>query len=194
MHVLNWREIPMNKSLQDQLLKAGLVDAKKAKQISKENRKANKAKIRSKDKSPSETQAAIQEAKQQKLERDRELNLKLKQEADKKALAAQVSQLVDHYKLNREDGEAEYNFKVGKKIKKIRVKQRMLEEIIRGRLCIVKRGDVYDVIPKPIADKIRERDDSFIVVYNSDANTNEPLSESDDDYYAQFKIPDDLSW
>lgn len=185
----------MTKSLQDQLLGAGLIDSKKARQISKETRKAKKEKKRLHDNSPSETQAAIQEALRQKQERDRELNLKLKAEADKKALAAQVSQLVDHYKLNRKAGELEYNFKVGTKIKKIRVTQTMLDEIARGRLCIVQRGEVFDVIPKPIADKIRERDASAVVVYNANAEEGTSTSaDSDDDYYAQFEIPDDLIW
>lgn len=185
----------MTKSLQDQLLGAGLIDSKKARQISKENRKAKKEKKRLQDNSPSETQAAIQEALRQKQERDRELNLKLKEEADKKALAAQVSQLVDHYKLKREAGDLEYNFKVGTTIKKMRVTQKTLDEIARGRLCIVQRGETFDVIPRPIADKIRERDASVIVVYNAINEGNASTSvESDDDYYAQFEIPDDLVW
>ena len=191
----------MNKSLQDQLLGAGLIDTKKAKQLSKEHRKANKEKVKKKDKkAPSETQAAIQEAQRQKLERDRELNLKLKQEADKKALVAQVSQLVNHYKLKREGGEFEYNFKDGTIIKKIRVAPSMSEELVRGRLCIARTGETYEVIPKPIADKILERDASSVVVYNSKSSESIKSTESsastasDDDYYAQFEIPDDLVW
>lgn len=184
----------MTKSLQDQLLGAGLINPKKAKQISKENRKANKEKIKNKDNTPGETQAAILEAQRQKLERDRELNLKLKQEADKKALAAQINQLVNHYRLKRDSGEQEYNFKDGTLIKKIRVTPQMSEEIVRGRLCVVRCGESYELIPKPVADKIRERDASCVVVYNSKSNDEASSPASDDDYYAQFEIPDDLVW
>lgn len=187
----------MNKSLQDQLLKAGLINTKKAKQISKDNRKATKEKIRKKDKSPSEGQAAVQEAQKKKQVRDKELNLKLKREADKKALIAQVGQLIDHYKLKRDSGDVEYSFTVENKVKKIRVTSQMADEITRGRLCISRRGDVHDVIQKPIADKILERDTECIVVYNTKSEAGASSLESsdaDDDYYAQFEIPDDLTW
>lgn len=185
----------MNKSLQDQLLKAGLIDTKKAKKITKESRKEKKQKIRNKDNSISESQAAVLQAQKEKQERDRKLNLQLAQEAEKKAIAAQVVQLVEHYKLKREAGDLEYNFSDNSKIKKIRVSPNMLEEIVRGRLCVARKNDTYEIIPKPIADKIRERDATAIVVYNADtAQQNTAATESDDDYYAQFEIPDDLTW
>lgn len=190
----------MTKSLQDQLLGAGLIDSKKAKKISKENRKEKKQKARLKDASPDETQVAMQAALRQKQEHDRELNLRLKAEADRKALAAQINQLVEHYKLDRKAGDLEYNFKVDTKIKKIRVTQNMLDEIARGRLCIVQRGEIFDVIPKPIADKIRQRDTSAVVVYNAESSegasvsTDSETTDSDAAYYAQFEIPDDLVW
>jgi uncharacterized protein YaiL (DUF2058 family) len=184
----------MTKSLQDQLLGAGLINDKKAKQISKENKKAKKQKVKTRDNSLSEAQAAIQEAQKRKQAHDRELNLEIKKQAETKALADQVSQLVERYKLSRVSGDIEYSFKVGKTIKKILVTPQMSEELAAGRLCIARRGEVYDVIPKPIADKIRERDESSIVVYNTKARVSTSSTDADDEYYAQFEIPDDLNW
>ncbi len=189
----------MNKSLQDQLLGAGLIDSKKAKKISKESRKAKKVQNKNKDDSISEAQAAALKAKQEKVERDNELNKQRNLQAEKKALSAQIAQMINHYKLQRDGGEQEYNFSDGNKIKKIRVSQGMLNEITRGRLCIARLGEAYELIPKPVADKIRERDESIIVVYNEKPtakadNNLPPATDSDEDYYAQFEIPDDLMW
>ena len=48
----------------------------------------------------------------------------------------------------------------------------------------------YAIIPAVVADKIAQRDESYIVL-------NSALSEDvqdEDDPYADFKIPDDLMW
>lgn len=69
------------------------------------------------------------------------------------------------------------------------------EEIVRGRLCIAKLNGAYEIIPRPIAEKIQERDTAAIIVFNQSPSQSEKIStESDDDYYAQFEIPDDLDW
>lgn len=184
----------MNKSLQDQLLSAGLVDSKKAKKISKETRKEKKVAKKSKTNELNEAQAAALKAKHDKAENDRELNRLRNEEAEKKALIAQIAQLIEHYKLSRSGAELDYNFSDGKVIKKLRVTPSISEELVRGRLCIVRSGDTYEVIPKPVADKIRERDSSVIVVSNEVLTNKDSSVSEDDEYYAQFEIPDDLMW
>lgn len=192
----------MAKSLQDQLMGAGLIDTKKAKKITKENRKQKKVQKKSKDDSLSEAQLAAQLAQQEKIKRDQALNQKLNSDAEQKSIAAQVIQLIMHYKLERKRGDTEYNFSDQSLIKKIRVSDEMSDEIARGRLSIARCGEAYEVIPRPIADKIRERDPACVVVYNekpssssiTDDQAADGAPQSDDDYYAQFEIPDDLSW
>ena len=62
-------------------------------------------------------------------------------------------------------------------------------------MCIAKLATTYELIPKPIADKIRERDMQAVVVYNEKAADQEKaITDEDDDFYAQFEIPDDLMW
>jgi uncharacterized protein YaiL (DUF2058 family) len=183
----------MSNSLKDQLLGVGLVDAKKAKAVSKEIRKQQKVAGKGK-KAVSDTQVAVLNAQQEKAERDRELNRQRNLEAEKKAVAAQIAQIVEHYKLPRAGGELDYNFTDGTKIKKIRVTPGLSAELVRGRLCIVRVGETYEVLPKPVAEKIRERDASAVVVYNDATLLKAQSSSDDDDYYAQFEIPDDLMW
>lgn len=183
------------KSLQDQLLKAGLVDTKKAKQVSKDKRKETNVARRSKNAPVNETKEAVLKAQQEKQQKDKELNLSRQAEADKKAIAAQVIQLIQHYKIKRIPGDIDYNFKDDNKVKTLRVDKTTSDEIIRGRLCIAKLASAYELIPKPIADKIRERDMQAVVVYNEkSADQEKTITDEDDDFYAQFEIPDDLMW
>ena len=195
----------MKKSLQDQLLGAGLVDGKKAKQISKESRKQKKQQGKGKQPSLSEAQVAARQTQQEKLERDQALNQQRKQEADQKAIAAQVAQMIAQFKVARSGGELEYHFTDNNKVKKIVVTQSAYDEIVRGRLCIVRSGESYELIPKPVAEKIRERDNESVVVsnvknqpsrdiQNDQASPESSAEQSDDDYYARFEIPDDLNW
>lgn len=187
----------MSKSLQQQLLKKGLIDSKKANAISSEKRKALKQQRKQKTGTVDARQATAQYAREQarlaQQARDRELNRQRQELADKKAVQAQIIQLVDRYKLDRDSAGLEYNFSDQKVVRKILVTPSMSKELSRGRLCIARIGESCEVIPRPIADKIRERDAAAIVV---DYETGQDATDThpDDDYYAQFEIPDDLIW
>ena len=80
-------------SLQDQLLKAGLADQKKAKAIRNEKHKQRKQQPKG-TAQVNETENRARQAREEKAEHDRQLNLKRQQEADKKAIRAQIRQLV----------------------------------------------------------------------------------------------------
>lgn len=176
-------------SLQDQLLKAGLVNEKKSKQAKKE--KAKQAKVQRKSSQPivNETKEAVKKAQADKASSDRALNAIKREEAEKKAVAAQIIQLIKLNKL-RKDGELAYNFKDGTTIKKIFVNTKMQDQLSNGRLAIAKLGDSYEVVPAVVADKIIQRDESAII--SQIAKSQEVLEE--DDPYADYAIPDDLMW
>lgn len=177
-------------SLQDQLLQAGLADAKAAKQINKTKQKQSKQQRRSKQPVVDETKQQVQQARLDKQQRDRELNEQRKAEADKKAIAAQVKQLIEVNRIDRRGGELDYNFTDNKKIKKILVNNTMLEQLSRGRLAIVSLDDKYEVVASQVAEKISLRMPERVIVCNE-------ASQSDvdeDDPYADYQIPDDLMW
>ncbi len=185
----------MSKSLQDQLLNAGLIDKKKAKKIGKASKKEKAQKQRSKDDSLSDEQAAVLKARQEKANRDRALNKQRDSEVEKKAISAQIVQLIQHYKIDMKSGDAEYNFSDGGKIKKLHLTPVTREEVTRGKVCIARLGESYALIPKPIADKIKERDESAVVVANSKSDAQEKsVTDEDEAYYSNFEIPDDLMW
>lgn len=184
----------MSKSLQEQLLGAKLIDDKKAKKISKQARKDKNVQRRSKEQALSDAQAAALKSKQEKALRDSKLNQQRNAELKKKETAAQIAQMIQHYQIPVEKGDTEYNFTDGKTIKKLAITKNTSDEIIRGRLCIARQGEQYAIIPRPVAEKISERDEEIIVVLNALPSQQIKTSESDDDYYAQFEIPDDLDW
>ena len=180
----------MNKSLQDQLLKAGLVDKKKAQSINTEQRQQKKQQPKGKE-IVDETKLAAQQALQEKTERDRELNHQRKAEAQQKAFKAQVKQIIETNAQHTSGGETVYQFSDHNKIKKIHVTEQQYHHLANGMLAIATLEDRYHVIPARIAQKIQERDASAIVVLHQ---SNNATSAEDDDYYADFKIPDDLMW
>jgi uncharacterized protein YaiL (DUF2058 family) len=101
-------------SLQDQLLKAGLADEKKARAVRNEKRKQRKQQPKGTTQI-NETEVRARQAREEKAERDRQLNLQRQQEADKKAIQAQIRQLVATNRLDRSRGETSYQFVHDKK-------------------------------------------------------------------------------
>lgn len=179
-------------SLQDQLLKAGLIDKKKAKQANKDKRKATKQQHKSSEVAVDETKAAAAQARAEKAERDRKLNEERNAEAERRAIAAQIKQLIE---VNRQlaggggAGAVAYNFTDGKQIKKLYVSAAIQAQLVKGRLAIVKLGEAYELVPAGVADKISQRDDSYVLSQQAAAPET-----AEDDPYAEFEIPDDLMW
>lgn len=179
-------------SLQDQLLKAGLIDTKKVKQAKKEKRKETNVARRSSEEVVDEVKQSAEQARLEKVERDRELNRQRDLELQQKAIAAQIKQLIENHRQPKGagNGDVEYNFTDGKLIKKMRVSPLVLEQIARGLLAVVKLGEGYEIVPRIVADKIAQRDEKFVVV----ANTKKDSKVDEDDPYKDYVIPDDLMW
>lgn len=176
-------------SLQEQLLKAGLADEKKAKAIRNEKHKQRKQQPKG-TVQVSESELRAQQARAEKAERDRQLNRQRQQEAEKKAIQAQIRQLVETNRLDRSRGETSYQFVHDKKIKKIFVDDTMVDQLSRGRLAIVWVNDNYEIVAEGVARKIMERDESAVVVLHDRKQDDQ----GEDDPYAGYEIPDDLMW
>ena len=169
----------MAMSLQEQLLKAGLTNEKKAKKAKKSNKKNRELKR--------EVKAAAEEKKAAEQQKAKELNQKIQQEAQSKAIQAQIIQLIEMNKLEV-NGEISYNFTHGSTIKNIKVNDTVQKQLASGVLAIVSYNNDYAVIPGVVADKIALRDDSCIVAKAEQEVVDE------DDPYADYVIPDDLMW
>ena len=176
-------------SLQDQLLKAGLADEKKAKAIRNEKHKKRKQQPKG-TVEVSEAEVRARQAREEKAERDRQLNLERQKEAERKEILAQIRQLVATNRLDRSRGETSYQFVHDRKIKKIFVDDTMVDQLSRGRLAIVFVNNAYEIVAEGVARKIMERDENSVVVLH-DRKIDD---QGDDDPYAGYEIPDDLMW
>ena len=176
-------------SLQDQLLKTGLIDDKRANKIKKNKHKQTRQKQKTKIETTDEAKLAAQQAQAEKAERDRQLNLQRKAESERKAIAAQVRQLVEMNRQSMQEGEIDYSFTDGTLIKRILVTEAQHKQLGNGRLCIIKLDEQYELIPMLVAEKIRMRDAGTQVLSNQSTEIPE-----DDDPYADYKVPDDLMW
>lgn len=179
----------MSNALRDQLLKAGLVNDKQVKKAVKEKRKETQQ-------APNNAVAASKQQAQQalaeKAEKDRALNQQRQEEAQKKALMAQIKQLIEQNKLAQEAGEQAYNFADGDKIKRLYLADSLREKITKGQIAVVKLEGRYDLVPAAIAEKIAQRDAGCVIVHHPATQTVEPSKT--DDPYAEYQIPDDLMW
>ena len=173
-------------TLQEQMLKAGLVTSKK---MAKVQRTAKKSRVQAR-----EAREAVEENKKAQLERDKQLSEQQKQAVLSKEYKAQIKQLIEMNRIVIARGDIGFNFTDDNLIKKIMVDKPTQTQLINGRLAIarlVNNGENdYAIIPASVADKIAQRDASSIVL-NSALSQEE---QDEDDPYADFKVPDDLMW
>ena len=163
----------MGGSLKDQLLKAGLVNKQQVKKAAHE---------------PADDATRRQAV--QKAERDRALNRQRQEEAERKALAAQIKQIIESNRLEKWEGDLPYNFADGNKIRRIYVRREIHEQLVRGVLGIAKLGGRHHLIQADIARKIHERDPARVILPGTAADETPDA----DDPYAAFQVPDDLIW
>lgn len=175
-------------TLQEQMLKAGLVSSKK---MAKVQRTAKKSRVQAR-----EAREAVEENKKAQVERDKQLSEQQKQAALSKEYKAQIKQLIEMNKITISRGDIGYNFTDNNLIKKVYVDKVTQSQLIKGRLAIARltaecsSESEYAIIPAVVADKIAQRDASYIFL-NCELSQE---AKDEDDPYADFVIPDDLMW
>lgn len=175
-------------TLQEQMLKAGLVSSKK---MAKVQRTAKKSRVQAR-----EAREAVEENKKAQVKRDKLLSEQQKQAALSKEYKAQIKQLIEMNKITITRGDIGYNFTDNNLIKKVYVDKVTQSQLIKGRLAIARltaessSDSEYAIIPAVVADKIAQRDANYIVL-NCELSHE---AKDEDDPYADFVIPDDLMW
>ena len=173
-------------ALQAQLLKAGLVDSKKAKQLSKQSQHAK----RTGDSENIEVKKALAQAQAKKIEKDQQLNQEKQQALEQKTLKANIMQMIKQHQIPDISGEVDYQFVDGSTVKKIHITQKLYEQIVAGHVVIARLEDGYALLPRPLADRINAKLEGFMVVSNDKSD----VELEEDDPYAAYAIPDDLMW
>jgi uncharacterized protein YaiL (DUF2058 family) len=177
----------MSNALKEQLLKAGLADAKKLK-VAKKQQHQQRVQA-GKQKPVLESTLLAEQRRLEQVARDQELNRQKQEQLHKKAISAQVKQLIEQNTIEAK-GDVAFNFTDGKLVKRLYVSNKLHSELTRGLLAIAKQGEVYVLVPSVIAEKIAQRQPESIIVQHS----RQEQQVDEEDPYAAFQIPDDLMW
>ena len=176
-------------SLQDQLLKAGVVNKAKSQEIKKEKYRQQKQMPKGQA-LQDEAKVLADKARAEKQDKDRQINLQRQQDAERKAIQAQIKQLVETSRVKREGAEQPYQFVHDKKVKKIYVTGEQQRQLLAGLVAIVVLGEQYELVPLKVAEKISQRDAACVVTLSR----SDSIQVEEDDPYADYPIPDDLMW
>ena len=180
----------MSDSLRDQLLKAGLVTENKVKSAYQaDEQRRRQLKSVGKRRAIEVPPGAAQQAKSQKVFRDLELNRRQQEKAQRRALRAQVEQLVEQARLPRLQSDTYYSFVDGGKVCRLAVDAQRRSDICEGKLAIVRYKGFHEVVPAEAAQRIRERDENALIVRDEDKK-----AAPEEDPYKDFVVPDDLTW
>lgn len=185
----------MGKSLADQLLSAGLVDAKRVKQAQQEKRKEQKHQPKGGQSAYDEQRKQAEAARAAKAEQDRLLNEKRLQAERDKEIRLQVRQILQQHAVPA-DGEIRFNFKDAStgKIRYLFVTENQQNQLASGQLLICASGKRAVLVNRETADRVRERLPAA-VLFDATALCNTSDKNNDiDDAYKDFPIPDDLVW
>jgi uncharacterized protein YaiL (DUF2058 family) len=175
-------------SLQDQLLKAGLVDEQQVKQARSAKRKKGKQSS-GKRRLGGEERRGAQQAAVEKARRDSELNRQRQEEARRKAEANELRQLIHSNRIPRGDGDVAYSFLDGDSLKRIYVTAEQQARLAKGAIAIVRQDTGYELVLPDIAERVGSRGQGLVVLLNK------PGDDADEDgEYSQYKVPDDLMW
>lgn len=183
----------MRNPLQEQLLKAGLAKKSKLDQVARDQAKQRHAKA-----APvAGTGAAeVERVRLEKVERDRALSAERNAQARLHEQRAQVRQIVELHRVKPE-GEIDYRFTHDGAIRSVQVTPAVRAQLANGSLVIVRHEPGYAVIPRAAADKVQARDADRVVLDHGGARVagiDPAPASADDEYYARFKVPDDLVW
>jgi uncharacterized protein YaiL (DUF2058 family) len=181
----------MSNSLQDQLLKAGLVNEKKLKQHKRSKKKQTKQQPKGQE-VVNEASDLARKARAERTRLDRERNESLQMQAEQKAVVAQIRQMIEVNRIDHDRGKTGYQFVQAGKIKKMYVSDEQHAQLSRGQIAIVELDGGHELIPANIAAKINERQpDAVLLLHEKSTQPDDP---GEDDPYADYPIPDDLMW
>jgi len=180
-------------SLQDQLLNIGVIDKKKAKKSQHQKRQnvnKNRKAIKSgKNVEVDTIQQQLALADREKQQRDLALNKQRDAEQAKKALVAEVRQIVQQHQIKiPKEADLAYNFSFDNTIKKIYVTSEQQQQLTLGQLAIVNVEQKYCLVPDKVAEKIEIRLPESVLRIQVEKQAD------DHDPYADYQIPDDLMW
>ncbi len=165
------KENIMGNPLQDQLLKAGLVNKKQAgkakrdQYVSHKKKKTTK-KQKNKGKIVSELSSQVRREQDALAERNRQLNRQRAEKKQQKELKAQIRQLIEKNRVKRDEKGDPYYFAVEKIINRIFVSEEMADQLCDGQMAVVRLGKNFEVVPGKVAEQIANRSPETVVAFH----------------------------
>ncbi|MCG6201327.1 DUF2058 domain-containing protein [Psychromonas antarctica] len=178
-------------SLQEQLMKSGLINKQKAQQAQTEKRRNAKQKKKKGTVEVSDVQVIINSQKEIQKQQDLEKNRQTQAELDARAAHAKLIQMIAQHCEKNYQGEIDYHFTYANKVKRIAINAKTQYSLINGMLAICVLNDAFYLINKEAVAKLTEIDPSVLVALHEKVELSDI---EEDDPYAEFAIPDDLIW
>lgn len=180
----------MGNPFQDQFLKAGVVTKQQVKKAQSDSNKKKKEQRSKKTSVVDETRLKAQQAAKEKAAHDKALNQRKEEQAKQKAISIEIDQLISSNAITCGDEcDIVYNFEHRNKVNRIYLDAQMKQKVIDGKLGIARIDGRYELIPRPIAEKIQQRNDKRVILFE-----HEEVEVDENDPYAEFQVPDDLVW
>lgn len=165
----------MGLSLQEQLLKAGLVDKKQVKQADHAKRLQKKKQRKVGESFEDRDALRLQQQRAEQIKQDQRLNAERNLLAQQKADQAAAQQLIEANHLPLEEGDVAYHYVAGGKIKRLIVSQEAADQLAAGRLGLALYQGTPVLLTADTVNKVVQRDQAAILAYN-DPN------QAEDDY------------
>ncbi len=178
----------MANSLQDQLLKAGLVSRE---QIKDSRQQARRKRKRSGGKAaPEPVLSAADKRRKEQQSRDKRLNAEREQQRKAQEQRLRIRELVLANSLNVAEADQHYNIVRDGRVRRLYVTQEQRDQLGTGRLAVTIAKGRNHIVSLEVAEKIRGLLPGYFVYLSSDSESAEKIDEA----YSEFKIPDDLMW
>lgn len=157
-------------SLQDQLLKAGVVDKKQAKKAAHDKRmekkKVQKGQV---DNADAEAKARLKKQREEQSAADRQRNIERQQQEKLKADQAAAKQLIASNHQPLKEGDEPYSYVDGGRIKRFHTTKEIADKLEAGKIALARHQDKLVLIPVDTALKVMERDEKTVLIYNDPA-------------------------
>lgn len=178
-------------SLQEQLMKSGLINKQKAKQAQTDKRRKAKQKKKKGTVEVSDVQLSIDAQKEQQRLQDLEKNRQTQADLDARSAHGKLIQMIAQHCEKNYQGEIDYHFTYDNKVKRIAINDDIQTSLVNGRLAICVLNEEFYLINKEATEKLAEIDASVLVALHEKVDVN---AIEEDDPYAEFAVPDDIVW
>ena len=152
---------------------------------------SKKSKERGATSNPSDLQKHIQQTNLEQQQKAEELNQARQGSLKQREQSARVKQILEHHNQEAIRGEHTFNFTYENKVKSIEVNERTQKALSDDHLAICVLEGRFLVLEDEPARKVAEVDEHYIVFH---VEPEKQRIKDEDDPYADFEIPDDLTW